>query len=101
MGADQLRIVFWIDAILSAGVGLLLLAGTWDGLYDALDLPRARPAMFVQLGVSDLARGRAHAHSLLRVQDLHVELDRGVGAVHDQIRGDLRIAVRNWLHVRH
>jgi hypothetical protein len=54
MGADQLRIVFWIDAILSAGVGLLLLAGTWDGLYDALDLPRARPAMFVQIGGAGL-----------------------------------------------
>ena len=50
MTAAQLRTAFWVDAVFSAGVGLLLLAGTWDGLYDALDLPQARPATFVQIG---------------------------------------------------
>jgi hypothetical protein len=48
--AAQLRIVFLLDAVLSAAVGLLLLSGTWDGLFDALDLPQARPALFVQVG---------------------------------------------------
>lgn len=38
------------DAIGEAGAGLLLLAGSWDGLYDLLDLPQAKPALFVQLG---------------------------------------------------
>jgi hypothetical protein len=46
----QLRTVFWVDAAFSTVAGLLFLAGTWDGLYDALDLPQARPAIFVQLG---------------------------------------------------
>jgi hypothetical protein len=48
--AAQLRIVFWVDAVFSAVVGLLFLSGTWDGLYDALDLPQGRPAIFVQIG---------------------------------------------------
>jgi hypothetical protein len=46
----RLRVVFWVDAVYSAITGLLFLAGTWDGLYDALDLPQARPAIFVQSG---------------------------------------------------
>ena len=46
----QLRTVFWVDAAFSAVTGLLFIAGTWDGLYDALDLPQGRPAIFVQTG---------------------------------------------------
>jgi small-conductance mechanosensitive channel len=45
-----LRIVFLVDAVFSAAVGLLLLAGTWDGLYEAFDLPQAAPALFAQIG---------------------------------------------------
>jgi hypothetical protein len=48
--AAQLRTVFWIDAVFSAVTGLLFLAGTWDGLYDTLELPQGRPAIFVQVG---------------------------------------------------
>jgi hypothetical protein len=50
MTADRLRTVFWIDAVGSVVTGVVLLAGTWDGLYDALDLPQGRPAIFVQIG---------------------------------------------------
>ncbi len=50
MTAARLRIVFLVDAVFSGAVGLLLLAGTWDGLYDALDLPQARPALLAQIG---------------------------------------------------
>jgi hypothetical protein len=46
----QLRTVFWVDAVFSALVGLLFLSGTWNGLYDSLDLPQGRPAIFVQIG---------------------------------------------------
>jgi hypothetical protein len=46
----QLRTVFWVDAAFSTAAGLLFIAGTWDGLYDALDLPQGRPAIFVQTG---------------------------------------------------
>jgi hypothetical protein len=47
---ERLRIVFLADAVFSALVSLLLLAGTWDGLYDALDLPQAQPALLAQVG---------------------------------------------------
>ncbi len=50
MTPERLRIVLLADAVFSALVGLLLLAGTWDGLYDALDLPQAQPALLAQVG---------------------------------------------------
>jgi hypothetical protein len=50
MTATRLRIVLLVDAAYSAALGVLFLAGTWDGLYDALDLPQGRPAIFVQIG---------------------------------------------------
>jgi hypothetical protein len=37
-------------SLVDLAVGLLLLAGAWDGLYDALDLPQAKPALFAQAG---------------------------------------------------
>jgi hypothetical protein len=52
--AAQLRIVFLVDAVFSAVVGLLFLSGTWNGLYDSLDLPQGRPAIFVQVGGASL-----------------------------------------------
>jgi hypothetical protein len=39
-----------VTAAVSALLGLLLVLGTWDGLYDRLDLPQALPALGPQLG---------------------------------------------------
>jgi len=50
MTAARLRIVFLFDAVYSVATGLLFLLGTWDGLYNALDLPQGQPAVFVQVG---------------------------------------------------
>ena len=50
MTAERLRLVFWVDAVYSTATGFLFLAGTWNGLYDALDLPQAHPAIFIQAG---------------------------------------------------
>lgn len=44
------RTVFQVTAGISALVGLLLVLGTWDGLYEALDLPQALPALGPQIG---------------------------------------------------
>jgi hypothetical protein len=41
---------FRVAAVVSAGLGLLFLSGTWDGLYDALDIPQAQPALGPQIG---------------------------------------------------
>jgi hypothetical protein len=48
--ATQARQVLLANAVLDFLAGLLLLAGTWDGLWDALDLPQGKPAIFVQVG---------------------------------------------------
>ena len=50
MTAARLRVVFLFDALYSTAIGVLFLAGTWDGLYNALDLPQGQPAIFVQVG---------------------------------------------------
>jgi hypothetical protein len=38
------------DALARFVLGLLLVLGSWDGLYDSLDLPQGKPALFPQLG---------------------------------------------------
>jgi len=50
MSTARLRILFLVDAVYSVGTGLLLLSGTWDDVWDTLELPQGRPALFVQLG---------------------------------------------------
>ena len=50
MSAERLRIVFWFDAVTTAMSGVVLALGTWDGLYDALDLPQGKPAIWTQVG---------------------------------------------------
>ncbi len=39
-----------MTAVVAALLGLLLLLGTWDGLYSRLDLPQALPALGPQIG---------------------------------------------------
>jgi hypothetical protein len=38
-----------VAAVVSALVGALFLLGSWDGLYDTLDLPQAQPALGSQI----------------------------------------------------
>ena len=42
---------FWLraDAIFDAGMGVLLLCASWKGLYEALELPVAEPALYAQI----------------------------------------------------
>jgi hypothetical protein len=42
---------FWFraDAVFDAGMGVLLLSASWDDVYDALELPVARPALYAQV----------------------------------------------------
>jgi hypothetical protein len=37
-------------AVAALAMGVVLLLGTWDGLYDALDLPQGLPALTTQIG---------------------------------------------------
>jgi hypothetical protein len=54
MTTVQARQVLRANALFDFAAGLLLLAGTWDGLWDALDLPQGQPALFVQVGGASL-----------------------------------------------
>jgi len=47
---DQNGVAFRAAALGALGLGLLLLASSWDGFYEALDLPQAKPALFPQIG---------------------------------------------------
>jgi hypothetical protein len=42
-------LVLRINAGLSVVLGLLLLAATWGGLYDALEIPQPRPWVYAQI----------------------------------------------------
>ena len=39
-----------VTSVVTALLGLLLLLGTWDGLYERLSLPQALPALAPQIG---------------------------------------------------
>jgi hypothetical protein len=41
---------FRVTAVVTALLGALLVLGTWDGLYNRLDLPQALPALGPQMG---------------------------------------------------
>ncbi len=47
----QLGARFWFraDSLFDAGMGVLLLSASWDELYDTLQLPVARPALYAQV----------------------------------------------------
>jgi hypothetical protein len=49
MRARQARRVLHADAVLDAGVGILLLLSAWDDLFLALGLPPPEPAIFAEL----------------------------------------------------
>lgn len=44
-----MRTVLRADAILYALFGVLLLAASWEALFDALDLPHPQPALWTQI----------------------------------------------------
>jgi hypothetical protein len=48
-GRVPMPLVLRINACLSVVLGVLMLAATWDGLYDALDIPQPHPWVYAQL----------------------------------------------------
>jgi hypothetical protein len=66
MTATQARQVLMANAVFDFVAGLLLLSGTWDGLWDDLDLPQGKPALFVQVGGAALV---GWAYLLWRASD--------------------------------
>jgi hypothetical protein len=48
-GLVPMPLVLRINAVVSMVFGVVLLAATWEGLYDALDIPQPRPWVYAQL----------------------------------------------------
>lgn len=48
--SDHAPAILKTAALAALLVGVLLALGSWDGLYDALDLPQSLPAMGTQIG---------------------------------------------------
>lgn len=57
MDERWVRLVLRADAVFDAVTGLLLLSATWQGLYRALDLPRAQPELAAQIAGAVLLFG--------------------------------------------
>lgn len=93
MRAGQARRVLRADALFDLGLGALLLVAGWEGLYDALGLPPARPAIFAVLaGV--LLVGFAY---LLWVAPDYTVLGRRVAEAAAIVNGVSAAAVLLWL----
>ena len=79
--------VFKVDAVLDALAGLVLILGTWDGLYRALDLPHQGPALLAQLGGAALLGfayllwAAADTPTLRRPVGLAAAVANGLGAL--------------------
>jgi hypothetical protein len=48
-GRVPMPLVLRVNAVVSVVFGVVLLAATWEGLYDALDIPQPRPWVYAQL----------------------------------------------------
>jgi hypothetical protein len=57
MSRQRVRLILRADAVFDAVVGLLMLSATWEGLYRALDLPRAQPELAAQIAGAVLLFG--------------------------------------------
>lgn len=73
--------VLQVDAVADLLAGLLLLAGTWDGLWEALDLPQAKPALFVQIGGATLLGCAWLLWRASREPALRLAVARAIGGV--------------------
>ena len=87
------RLVLRADALLDAALGILLLAGTWDGLYAALDLPHQGPDFFAQLSGGLLI---AFAY-LLWIAPRDVRLSQTVSAVAATANAAGVVIIAAWL----
>jgi hypothetical protein len=85
-----------LDALLTGAVGVLLMSGTWDALYAALDLPHRGPALLAQLGGAGLL-GFAY---LLWVAPRNMEMARAVALAAAVVNGLGALIIAAWLIFR-
>ena len=88
-----MRTVLKVDGVLYGIFGALLLASSWEGLFDALDLPRPQPAIWTQVaGALLVALGY-----LLWIAPRDVRLTHAVALAGAVANGLAAVIVVSWL----
>jgi hypothetical protein len=90
------RLVLRLDAVFAGVVGIVLALSTWDGLYDALLLPKPSPALLAQVGGIAIA---AFAYLLWLAGDSE-PLRRPVATAAAAANGGAAVAIGLWLVLR-
>jgi hypothetical protein len=89
--------VLRVHAVVTLAVGALLVADSWDGLYEWLALPQALPALLTQLGGVFLV---AFAYLLWRAAAARGELRRTVAIAAAGANGATAVIIALWLIIR-
>jgi hypothetical protein len=89
--------VLRVHAVVTLALGALLVADSWDGLYEWLALPQALPALLAQLGGVFLI---AFAYLLWRAAAATVELRRTVATAAAGANGAAAVIIALWLIIR-
>lgn len=97
MSEHRAGAVLRLDAVLTLALGALLILGSWDGLYDSLDLPQALPALLTQVGGVVLA---AMAFLLWRAAAAPGELRQAVATAAAAANAGAALIIAAWLIFR-
>jgi hypothetical protein len=89
--------VLRVHAVVTLAVGALLVADSWDGLYEWLALPQALPALLTQLGGVFLV---AFAYLPWRAAAARGELRRTVAIAAAGANGATAVIIALWLIIR-
>jgi len=89
--------VLRVHAVVTLALGALLVADSWDGLYEWLPLPQALPALLAQVGGVFLV---AFAYLLWRGAAATVELRRTVATAAAGANGAAAVIIVLWLIIR-
>jgi len=97
MNQRRAATVLRVHAVVTLAIGALLVADTWDGLYEWLALPQALPALLAQLGGVFLV---AFAYLLWRAAAAPRELRRTVAIAAAGANGAAAVIIALWLIIR-
>lgn len=97
MSEHRAGTVLRIGAVVTLALGALLVMGSWDGLYDRLELPQALPALLTQVGGVFLA---ATAYGLWRAAAAPGELRQVVAAAAAGAHAGAALIIASWLIFR-
>jgi hypothetical protein len=89
--------VLRVHAVVTLALGALLVADSWDGLYEWLALPQALPALLTQLAGVFLV---AFAYLLWRAAAAPGELRRTVAIAAAGANGAAAVIIALWLIIR-